>query len=77
MPLGGGPIVLRMCVENRIQPMAREVEVPGRNASIKQIADDILPRENQHPAFLLSSLVGSERKGSGSHAPPFTGDHTN
>ena len=35
MPLGGGPIVLRMCVEIRIQPMAREMEIPGRNVSIE------------------------------------------
>jgi len=52
MPLGGGPIVLRMCVEIRIQPMAREMEIPGRNASIRKIEGDILPREKPSPRVL-------------------------
>ena len=52
MPLGGGPIVLRMCVEIRIQPMAREMEIPGRNASIRKIEGDILPGENPSPRIL-------------------------
>ena len=46
MPLGGGPIVLRMCVEIRIQPMAGEMGNPGKSAPIRKIEGDILPREN-------------------------------
>ena len=52
MPLGGGPIVLRMCVEIRIQPMAGEMGNPGRNAPIRKIEGDILPGEKPSPRVL-------------------------
>ena len=55
MPLGGGPIVLRMCVEIRIQPMAGEVGNPEEMSRSERLRVTSFPERTHHPVFFLSS----------------------
>ena len=55
MPLGGGPIVLRMCVEIRIQPMARKWKSREGMPQSERLRVTSFPERTHHPVFFLSS----------------------